>query len=56
MIDDLLATGGTAEAAGKLIIEAGGTLIGYAFLVELTELRGRRNLDTNLFVESLIKY
>ena len=56
VMDDLLATGGTASAAGKLIREAGGVLIGYAFLVELTELRGRRRLDSNLLVESLIKY
>ena len=56
IIDDLLATGGTAAAAGKLIREAGGQLLGYAFLVELTELEGRKNLDSNLFVESLIKY
>ena len=56
IIDDLLATGGTANAAGKLIKEAGGNLIGYAFLIELTKLRGRKKLDTNLLVESLIKY
>ncbi len=56
LIDDLLATGGSASAAGKLISEIGGNLIGYAFLVELTELKGRKRLDTNLFVESLIKY
>ena len=56
VMDDLLATGGTAEAAGKLIREAGGNLIGYVFLVELTELQGRTNLDSNLIVKSLIKY
>tara|TARA_B100001250_G_C19736732_1_gene761098 strand:- start:373 stop:891 length:519 start_codon:yes stop_codon:yes gene_type:complete len=56
IIDDLLATGGTASAAGKLIREAGGNLIGYAFLVELTELKGRCKLDSSLVVESLIKY
>ena len=56
VFDDLLATGGTAGAAGKLIKEAGGNLIGYAFLVELTELQGRKNLDPNLLIESLIKY
>tara|TARA_Y100001968_G_scaffold290384_1_gene294134 strand:- start:44 stop:562 length:519 start_codon:yes stop_codon:yes gene_type:complete len=56
VIDDLLATGGTACAAGKLIREAGGELIGYAFLIELTELQGRKKLDSNLIVESLIKY
>ena len=56
IIDDLLATGGTAHAAGKLIREAGGNLIGYGFLVELTELQGRQRLDTNILVKSLIRY
>ena len=56
LIDDLLATGGTAGAAGKLIREAGGNLIGYGFLVELTELNGRNKLETNSVVESIIKY
>ena len=56
VIDDLLATGGTACAAGDLIRKAGGNLIGYAFLIELTELNGRINLDSNLIIESLIKY
>ena len=56
VVDDLLATGGTASAAGKLIRKAGGDLIGFAFLVELTELGGRQQLDSNLLVESLIKY
>ena len=56
VIDDLLASGGTASAAGKLIKEGGGNLIGYAFIVEITELRGRNKLDSNLIVESLIKY
>ena len=56
ILDDLLATGGTARAAGKLIREGGGVLIGFAFLVELTELKGRKKLDSNIFVESLISY
>tara|TARA_B100000579_G_scaffold173629_1_gene141541 strand:+ start:751 stop:1269 length:519 start_codon:yes stop_codon:yes gene_type:complete len=56
LIDDLLATGGTASAAGSLIKEARGNLIGYAFLLELTKLEGRKILDSNLFVESVIKY
>ena len=56
VMDDLLATGGTAAAAGKLIKQAGGNLIGYAFLVELTELKGIYKLDSNLIVESLMKY
>ena len=56
VIDDLLATGGTANAAGKLIREAGGILIGYGFLVELTKLNGRKQLDSKLIIESVIKY
>ncbi len=56
LIDDLLATGGTACAAGKLIRKVGGNLIGFAFLVELTKLKGRQHLDNNLIVESLIRY
>tara|TARA_B100000902_G_C27124317_1_gene820279 strand:+ start:404 stop:922 length:519 start_codon:yes stop_codon:yes gene_type:complete len=56
LIDDLLATGGTASAAGKLIREAEGKLIGYAFLIELTKLNGRKSLENTVFVESVIKY
>ena len=56
IIDDLLATGGTASAAGKLIIEAGANLIGYGFIVELKKLKGRKHLDPNVFIESVIKY
>ena len=56
VMDDLLATGGTACAAGKLIKKAGANLIGYAFLVEITGLNGRKELDSNLIVESVIKY
>ena len=56
VVDDLLATGGTACAAGNLIKKAGANLIGYAFLLELTELHGRKELDSSLIVESVIKY
>jgi len=56
IIDDLLATGGTANAAGNLIRKAGGNLIGFAFLLELTELKGRNKLNPNLIIESIIKY
>ena len=56
IIDDLLATGGTSSAAGKLIKEAKGVLIGYGFLVELTKLRGRKYLDPKVYIESVVKY
>jgi len=39
-----------------LILKAGGNLIGYGFLLELTKLEGRKNLDSNLIIESVIKY
>lgn len=41
VVDDLLATGGTAEATVKLVEELGGVVAGLAFLVELTDLGGR---------------
>lgn len=44
IIDDLLATGGTAEAGCKLVEEAGGEIVKVLFLVELPELRGRQKL------------
>ena len=56
VMDDLLATGGTASTAGRLIKKAGANLIGYAFLLELTELDGRKELDSNLIVESVVKF
>jgi adenine phosphoribosyltransferase len=42
--DDLLATGGTAEAAGKLVTQQGASICGYSFLVELAVLEGRKKL------------
>ena len=55
IVDDLLATGGTAEAACKLVKKAGGNLAGIAFLIELEALNGRDKLQTdNVF--SMLKY
>ncbi|HEY7534947.1 MAG TPA: adenine phosphoribosyltransferase [Thermodesulfobacteriota bacterium] len=44
LIDDLLATGGTAAAVGNLVKRLGGEIAGYCFLVELIELNGRERL------------
>ncbi|MBF83151.1 MAG: adenine phosphoribosyltransferase [Acidobacteria bacterium] len=44
IIDDLLATGGTARATLDLVKQAGGQVLGLAFLIELTELAGRSKL------------
>ena len=55
LVDDLLATGGTASATAGLIKELGGDLIEVAFIIELEFLNGRDKLkDYNIF--SLIKY
>ncbi|PKG24433.1 adenine phosphoribosyltransferase [Niallia nealsonii] len=43
--DDLLATGGTIEATIKLVEELGGVVAGIAFLIELSYLEGRKNLN-----------
>jgi adenine phosphoribosyltransferase len=45
ILDDLLATGGTAKAAGTLVEKLGGNVSGYFFAIELKELPGREQLD-----------
>ena len=56
VVDDLLATGGTAAATTDLVKKAGGRLVGCAFIVELTALEGRRRLPDDIPVEALIHY
>ena len=53
--DDLLATGGTMEAACKLVEKLGGKVVQISFLIELTFLNGRDKLK-NYEVHSLIQY
>ena len=55
LVDDLLATGGTAAAAVALVRKAGGSVIGCAFVVELDALKGRERL-TPVNCYSLIHY
>ncbi len=45
VVDDLLATGGTAEAACKLVNELGGEIVKIIFLVDLPELQGKLKLE-----------
>ena len=55
IIDDLLATGGTITAAVDLVKSTGAEVVGCAFLIELTELKGRENLE-GIKIKALIEY
>lgn len=55
VIDDLIATGGTVEAAVKLIEELGGEVVKIVFLMELAGLKGREKLS-GYDVASVIRY
>lgn len=54
IVDDLLATGGTAHSSGRLVEKLGGSVAGYLFLIELTGLRGAESLSPHP-VWSLLK-
>ncbi len=54
IVDDLLATGGTAEAAAKLVEQLGGKVVKVAFVIELGFFKGRDKLKNVVF--SLIQY
>lgn len=53
--DDVIATGGTAEAAAKLVKKTGAELSGFSFLIELQALRGARRLGPHAHVQSVLK-
>lgn len=55
IVDDVLATGGTAAAVGALVARSGGELLGFAFLMALGFLGGRARLGTTR-VETLLEY
>ncbi|MDA0261700.1 MAG: phosphoribosyltransferase family protein, partial [Proteobacteria bacterium] len=52
LVDDLIATGGTAEAAIRLIRQAGGEVVGCTFVIDLPDLGGRKRIE-NLGVKVL---
>ena len=53
--DDMLATGGTAVTSAKLIEKIGGTIVGFAFIIELIELDGVKKIE-EYNCKSLVKY
>jgi adenine phosphoribosyltransferase len=55
VVDDVLATGGTASAVGKLVENLGGIVAGFAFVIELDFLGGRAKLGSHA-VTSLLHY
>lgn len=55
IVDDLIATGGTAAATAKLIEQAEAELVGFAFVIELTFLQGRKQLP-DVPIHSLVQY
>ena len=55
IVDDLLATGGTAAACGQLVRKQGGLVAGYSFVVELAFIGGRKKLDPDP-VSSILVY
>jgi len=55
IVDDLLATGGSAKATAELVERLGGEVVGFVFLIELTDLRGIDKLK-GYEVFSLIEY
>ncbi len=56
VIDDLLATGGTVSAACKLLRKAGANVKAAAFVIELSDLKGRQNLPQDIEVVSMVTY
>ena len=55
VVDDVLATGGTAKASCELIEQLNGEIVACAFVIELTDLKGREKIN-NYPIHSLIQY
>ena len=56
IVDDLLATGGTAKAAADLVLQLNAEIVGFAFVIELNDLHGRERLSSVADVYSVVEY
>jgi len=57
LVDDLIATGGTAEASIRLLQRAGATVVGAAFVIDLPDLGGAKRIEAlGVPVSSLVQY
>tara|TARA_B100000287_G_scaffold433809_1_gene496477 strand:- start:1708 stop:2232 length:525 start_codon:yes stop_codon:yes gene_type:complete len=56
IVDDLLATGGTAKATGSLVEKLGGKIVSYAFLIVLSGLNGKKLLSQEKPIYQIIEY
>ena len=57
LVDDLIATGGTAECATKLLRQMGADIVAACFVIDLPELGGRKKLEAlGVTVRTLIEY
>lgn len=56
IVDDLLATGGTAAAACNLITKTGAEIVACAFVIELNDLKGRNKLPKDVQIISMLEY
>ncbi|WP_026732177.1 adenine phosphoribosyltransferase [Fischerella sp. PCC 9605] len=55
IVDDLIATGGTASATAQLVQKIGCELVGFGFIIELQDLQGRKNLP-DVPIVTLVEY
>ncbi|HCF29361.1 MAG TPA: adenine phosphoribosyltransferase, partial [Cyanobacteria bacterium UBA11049] len=56
IVDDLIASGGTASATASLVQQIGCELVGFGFIIELGDLQGRKNLPPEVPIVTLVEY
>ena len=56
IVDDLIATGGTAGATAELVQKIGCEIVGFGFIIELTFLEGRKKLPAGVPIVTLVQY